>query len=218
MATTTAKTATNSVAVNQFKAYKMVLLGDAGVGKSSIARRFVYDTFQEHQEATMGACFHEKEFNIGTHFVKIALWDTAGQEKYSSLAHFYYRDAKAALIVYDVTKSKTFDRAKEWVDELQEKAKGIDVIAVVANKVDMEDRQVYMHNASQYAKERELLYFETSAKQGKGIDDIFVNISNKLATQTAFQEPKKSGDDQKDGATVKLESSKLKAKGKCGCK
>jgi small GTP-binding protein len=93
-------------------------------------------------QATLGACYHEKEFSIGEKMVKIALWDTAGQEKYSSLAQFYYHGAKAALVVFDVTQPASFERAKNWIKELNEKADEIVAIALVANKVDLSSRQV----------------------------------------------------------------------------
>ena len=173
----------NTLKNSERKDYKMVILGDAGVGKSSIAQRFINDRFDEHQSSTLGGSFFEKEFNIDNVPLKILLWDTAGQEKYAPLARFYYTNTQSALVVFDITDPKTFDRAKLWVEELYSHAPRSTLVALAGNKTDLNHRRVTEEEAMEYAKEKNLIYFETSAKDGFGIDDIFVEISKKIINQ-----------------------------------
>ena len=99
--------------------FKLVLLGESAVGKSSMALRFVNGRFSEFQENTIGAAYLTKSVVIDDNAVKFEIWDTAGQERYNSLAPMYYRGAQAAIVVYDITNADTFERAKSWVKELQ---------------------------------------------------------------------------------------------------
>ena len=100
--------------------YKVVLLGDTAVGKSSIAVRFVRDQFERHLESTIGAAFLSQTLIVKGKKYKFEIWDTAGQERYHSLAPLYYRGAAVAIVVYDITKPQTFARAEYWVKELRE--------------------------------------------------------------------------------------------------
>lgn len=99
--------------------FKLVLLGDSAVGKSSLVLRFVRGQFFEYQESTIGAAFLTQTVALNDTTVKFEIWDTAGQERYHSLAPMYYRGAAAAIVVYDITNRDTFQRAKQWVKELQ---------------------------------------------------------------------------------------------------
>ncbi|KAF9085304.1 hypothetical protein BGX29_002063, partial [Mortierella sp. GBA35] len=183
---------------------KLVLLGEAAVGKSSLVLRFVNDEFQNNKEPTIGAAFLTQKCRLEDKVIKFEIWDTAGQERFHSLAPMYYRNAQAAVIVYDVTKASSLEKAKSWVKELQRQANPNIVIALTGNKVDLvagarknrtnsdgevdedgeqdaqevdedeeddEDyaitRQVPTEEASAYAQESGLLFFETSAKNGQ---------------------------------------------------
>ncbi|KAI9141477.1 putative VPS21-Rab5-like GTPase [Paraphysoderma sedebokerense] len=164
---------------------KLVLLGEAAVGKSSLVLRFVRNEFQENREPTIGAAFLTQKCRVDDKIVKFEIWDTAGQERFHSLAPMYYRNALAAVVVYDVTKSTSFERAKSWVKELQLQANANIVIALAGNKKDlvMNDeslREVKTEEAQAYADEAGLLFFETSAKAGLGVEDIFTNIAKKI--------------------------------------
>lgn len=163
---------------------KLVLLGEAAVGKSSIVLRFVSNDFSENKEPTIGAAFLTQRVNIGEQTVKFEIWDTAGQERFASLAPMYYRNAQAALVVYDVTKPQSFMKARHWVKELHEQAsKGI-VIALVGNKLDMVEnggeRKVAREEAEKLAEEEGLLFFETSAKSGENVNEVFLGIGEKI--------------------------------------
>ncbi|KAJ1814888.1 Vacuolar protein sorting-associated protein 21 [Coemansia sp. RSA 2675] len=118
---------------------KVVLLGEAAVGKSSLVLRFVNDEFQENKEPTIGAAFLTQKVRLDDSVLKLDIWDTAGQERFHSLAPMYYRNAQAAVVVYDITRASSLDRAKSWIKELQRQASPNIVIALVGNKLDLAD-------------------------------------------------------------------------------
>ncbi|KAI4137630.1 MAG: hypothetical protein L6R39_007181, partial [Caloplaca ligustica] len=116
---------------------KLVLLGEAAVGKSSLVLRFVNNDFQENKEPTIGAAFLTQKCNLPHRTIKFEIWDTAGQERFASLAPMYYRNAQSALVVYDITKPTSLVKARHWVAELQRQASPGIVIALVGNKMDL---------------------------------------------------------------------------------
>ncbi|KAL2043041.1 hypothetical protein N7G274_004100 [Stereocaulon virgatum] len=116
---------------------KLVLLGEAAVGKSSLVLRFVNNDFQENKEPTIGAAFLTQKSHLPHRTIKFEIWDTAGQERFASLAPMYYRNAQSALVVYDLTKPTSLVKAKHWVAELQRQASPGIVIALVGNKLDL---------------------------------------------------------------------------------
>ncbi|NXD32797.1 VPS21 protein, partial [Spelaeornis formosus] len=159
---------------------KLVLLGESAVGKSSVVLRFCQNDFQPNKEPTIGAAFLTQRCRLEDKVIKFEIWDTAGQERFRSLSPMYYRNAQAAVVVYDVTKSASLDQAKTWVKELQRQANPNIVIALAGNKVDLPSegrRQVSREEAEEYAKECGLLFFETSAKTGEGVVEVFTEIA-----------------------------------------
>ena len=190
---------------------KLVLLGEAAVGKSSIVLRFVSDDFSENKEPTIGAAFLTQRVNINDHTVKFEIWDTAGQERFASLAPMYYRNAQAALVVYDVTKPQSFIKARHWVKELHEQASKNIIIALVGNKVDVveeneEERKVAREEAEKLAEEEGLLFFETSAKTGANINEVFLGIGEKIPLKGPEEENQGNGLNVTDGQRVNLEN------------
>ncbi|KAL2942868.1 Ras-related protein RHN1 [Bienertia sinuspersici] len=159
----------------------MVLLGDMGAGKSSVVLRFVKGQFLEFQESTIGAAFFSQTLAVNDATVKFEIWDTAGQERYHSLAPMYYRGAAAAIIVYDITSTESFSRAKKWVQELQKQGNPNMVMALAGNKSDLEERRsVLADEARTYAEENGLFFMETSAKTAQNVNEIFYEIAKKL--------------------------------------
>merc|ERR1719198_293016 len=161
--------------------YKLVLLGDAAVGKSSSVERFVKNEFFEFQQPTIGAAFLTQNVPLDDCIIKFEICDTAGQERYRSLAPMYYRGAAAAIVVYDITNAESYAGAKSWVKELQRRGDANVVIALAGNKADLDSkRKVDYEEAHAYAEENGILHLETSAKTAVNVKQLFVAIANKL--------------------------------------
>jgi len=197
--------------------FKLVLLGQAGVGKSNLVLRFVKGEFHENNESTIGAAFLTQTVALsdGT-MVKFEIWDTAGQERFNSLAPMYYRGAQAALVVYDITNESSFARAKAWVKELQTQGAAKMVIALVGNKSDLEDgRRIRSDEARGYAEENGILFMETSAKTAANVSEIFEAIANTLPKKITKATPGPQGPSS-NGFIIK-EETKAPSGGKKPC-
>uniref|UniRef100_A0A0B6YAL3 Uncharacterized protein n=1 Tax=Arion vulgaris TaxID=1028688 RepID=A0A0B6YAL3_9EUPU len=190
---------------------KLVLLGDQGVGKSSLALRFVRGQFPEHSEATVGAAFLTQTVQIQGQSLKFDIWDTAGQERYHSLAPMYYRGAQAAVVVYDINNANTFNRAISWVRELRQQTTGNIVIVLAGNKIDLaaEHRVVQTEDARLFAEESGLIFAECSAKSGLAVHEMFMMIAQKMIG-------KQSGN-QIPGQGVRLSNAEEVSSGGCKC-
>ncbi|XP_024081849.1 ras-related protein Rab-31-like isoform X4 [Cimex lectularius] len=154
-----------------------------GVGKTSMVVRYLGKMFSHHISPTIGASFFTCNINLGDTKVKLQVWDTAGQERFRSMAPMYYRNANAALLVYDITQMSTFNSIKSWVKELQRNVEDPMILCVVGNKTDLESqRKVPKEEAIQYATSIAACYFESSALNDTGIEDIFLCCANDLIT------------------------------------
>ncbi|XP_042740909.1 ras-related protein Rab-22A isoform X1 [Lagopus leucura] len=174
---------------------KVCLLGDTGVGKSSIVWRFVEDSFDPNINPTIGASFMTKTVQYQNELHKFLIWDTAGQERFRALAPMYYRGSAAAIIVYDITKEETFSTLKNWVKELRQHGPPNIVVAIAGNKCDLNDvsftrRLSYSHcqktwevmekDAKDYADSIHAIFVETSAKNAININELFIEISRRI--------------------------------------
>lgn len=178
----------NKQSNQRFAQFKLVLLGESAVGKSSIVHRFVKNTFDDMRESTIGAAFLTQTITIpeSETTIKFEIWDTAGQERYKSLAPMYYRNANAALCVYDITSRSSFQKAQDWIKELKRQAPEGIVIALVGNKSDLDDeREVESSEVQEYVQEQNgdgcsIITAECSAKSGDGVLDVFNKIGRAL--------------------------------------
>lgn len=159
--------------------YKVVFMGDSGVGKTSIAMRIATDTFSIGTEATIGASYFSKTINKNNKYYNFNIWDTAGQEKYNCLVPLYYRNCHAAFIVYDITNELSFINAKKRVPELRNNS-SVSAIMLIGNKTDLYDRIISKEEGENFAKENNLLYLETSAKSAFNTKEILDNILDRL--------------------------------------
>ncbi|GHJ87175.1 hypothetical protein NliqN6_3577 [Naganishia liquefaciens] len=168
--------------------FKLVLLGESAVGKSSLVLRFVKDEYSDYRESTIGAAFLTQTVALDDETnVKFEIWDTAGQERYRSLAPIYFRNSSAAVIVYDITQApeSSFEKAKAWVQTLQRQADPGIIIILVGNKLDLVQddssaRRTTREMGEAYAREEGLLFLEASAKTGENVGEIFMQIAKKL--------------------------------------
>ena len=166
------------------QAKKVVIIGDSGVGKTAIMNRYLYDKFDSESMPTIGSSMQSRQVEVpGEGTIKLTLWDTAGQEKFRSLARMYFQDAEAALIVYDVTFPQSFEAAKTWVKDLKENSNVDDmVLAIVGNKVDMmENYAVQLQEVHEFATSvgAEIVK-ETSARDNNGVNEVFQRVASKL--------------------------------------
>ncbi|KAI9916628.1 hypothetical protein PsorP6_016735 [Peronosclerospora sorghi] len=159
--------------------YKLVFLGDQGVGKTSMITRFMYDTFDNAYQATIGIDFLSKTMYMEDRTVRLQLWDTAGQERFRSLIPSYIRDSSVAVVVYDITNRASFLNTSKWIEDVRTERGQDVVIMLVGNKTDISDRrQVSIDEGFDKAKEDNVMFIETSAKAGYNIKALF----RKLAT------------------------------------
>ena len=161
--------------------FKLILIGNSGVGKSSIIQRYMKNTFEESYKCTIGVDFLMKTLNLNGKTVKLQLWDTAGQEKYKSMVASYYRGANVALVVFDITSHASFDSLPVWIENYYKNGPEEKNIILIGNKKDMEEsRQVTKQEAEIFSETNNMMYFETSAKEGDNIEYIFTYAAEKL--------------------------------------
>ena len=180
--------------------FKLILIGNSGVGKSSILQRYIQKVFHESFASTIGVDFFMKSINLGDKSIKLQLWDTAGTEKFRSITTGYYRGADAAFVVFDLSSKSSFKNLNEWI-ETYYKYSNPDVeknVVLIGNKSDLVDkREVTKEEIEKFIKDNNISYFETSAKDGKNIDECFTFIAQKLMDQSANKQNNEKNDNIK---------------------
>ena len=161
--------------------FKLLLIGDSGVGKSSLLLRFADNTFTESFISTIGVDFKIRTLNIGGANVKLQIWDTAGQERFRTITSSYYRGAHGIIIVYDVTNPDSFNNVQKWVQEIERYATDSVQKLLVGNKADLvSERKVDAADAKDFASQLGLDLLEASAKNATGVEEAFVRLSNAI--------------------------------------
>ncbi|CAG9558373.1 unnamed protein product [Danaus chrysippus] len=161
--------------------FKVVLLGEGCVGKTSLLLRYIEDKYNDKHLTTLQATFLNKKLNINGKRINLSIWDTAGQEKFHALGPIYYRNSNGAILVYDITDEDSFGKVKNWVKELR-KMLGSDIVLVIAgNKIDLEqDRTVPLEEAESYAVMVGARHFNTSAKMNQGVEELFLELTREM--------------------------------------
>ena len=204
---------------NQKESYKfkVVVVGDSGVGKTNLIKRFVSNEFKSDSKATVGVEFLSKNFIINGEIFKIEIWDTAGQERYKSITTAYYKGAKGAMIVYDVTNQTSFDNVDKWYNEIKEKAsKNINLI-VIGNKNDLIDKKIINSESSiEKAKSFGIAIMETSALSASNVKEAFYLILKEMykSVKSMISDGDKKENVQGNGVQLNT-TEKTKKKKKC---
>jgi len=198
--------------------FKVVLLGEGSVGKTSLVTRYVQNTFNERHVTTIQASFLTKRLNVDGSRVNISIWDTAGQERFHALGPIYYRESHGALLVYDITDNSSFVKVKNWVKELRSQLGKSVTLAIIGNKVDLEkSRAVNKDEALSYAQSVGAKHYDTSAKLNKGLEELFLDLTRRML------EANKDGDSgrgaaKKDSILIDYEESQNNSgNGGCSC-
>jgi len=185
--------------------FKLVFLGEQGVGKTSLITRFMYDTFDSTYQPTIGIDFLSYPMYLDDKTIRLQVWDTAGQERFRSLAPSYVRDSSVAVVCYDITNRISFENVNKWMDDVRNvrDARGSDVIMVlVGNKIDLEqNRLVSYEEGDKKAKENSIMFIECSAKDGTNVKDLFRKIAASLPVSP--EAPEKGAGEP---ATIELKS------------
>ena len=200
---------------------KVVLLGDSGVGKTCIITRFVSSSFDANMTSTNGASYCTKLVKyeqLGKNLL-LDVWDTAGQEKYRSLTKFFYKDAAAVILVYDITREDSFENMKNyWYNQLLENCDKNVVLGVVGNKCDLfEEEKVTEADAREFADKIGAIFELTSAQNNTGITEIFQEVGNKYLDpnfQQKIKQVEKEKNEEGKGQNIVLENNENKTKEK----
>ena len=207
--------------------FRVIIVGDTGVGKSCFLLRFTEDRFKEQHTVTIGVEFGTKILRIGGRLIKLQIWDTAGQENFRSITRSFYRKADGVILMYDVTSASTFNNCEYWLEEIRQNSSIDSVVYLVGNQLDLEEtsayyflsvpREVSFQQGSDFSTKHQLSGFkETSAKTGSSVEEVFSEFALELYTRW-----KDSGEDSfskqkfeiRTGVT--LQDQKRKTKCKC---
>ncbi|OAF70554.1 Ras-related protein Rab11A [Intoshia linei] len=178
--------------------FKLVLIGDSGVGKSNLLARFTRNDFNLESKSTIGVEFATRTILVDGKSIKAQIWDTAGQERYRAITSAYYRGAVGAILVYDIAKQTTFENVERWLKELKLHADTNTCIMLVGNKCDLKHlRAINKETSEEYCKANGLSFMETSALDSTNVEtafysilgNIYANVSKKTSNQTKPQEP-----------------------------
>ena len=193
---------------------KVVVVGDSGVGKTNLIKRFASDTFNYDSKATVGVEFISKSYIINKKVFKIEIWDTAGQERYKAITSAYYKGAKGCLIVYDTTSQLTFNNIDKWMSEIREKALTNIKVMIVGNKIDLKDKRIIpIEEAMKKSQELQAPIMETSAYDATNVKEAFYDLIREM-----YKEVKKNLDiveESENNEGIQLETNQEEKKKGC---
>ena len=163
--------------------FKILLLGDSEVGKSCFLMRYSDNVFVENYITTIGLDYKLKNVKLDSgKTIKVQLWDTAGQDKYRTIAKNYFKGSHGILLLYDITKQSSFNNIREWIQDIREEVSPKAIIFLIGNKIDLADqRKISKEKGIELAEEYKLPFFEASAKSGENVDEVFKALYTKIS-------------------------------------
>ena len=205
--------------------FKIVIIGDSGVGKTNLIGRYLKNEYKEDSKATVGVEFGEKKYEINGLKIKAQIWDTAGQERYRAITSMYYKGAKGGLIVFDLSSKSTFQNVEKWFNEIKKTADPTINLILIGNKSDLKDkRQISTEEGENKAKEMNVAYLETSALNCDNVDKAFdlliQEITKKMKKEIEEEEYEENDihddnkiQDVKENKTINLNTNNKVSKG-----
>ena len=191
--------------------FKLLLIGDSGVGKSCLLLRFADDTYTESYISTIGVDFKIRTIELDGKTIKLQIWDTAGQERFRTITSSYYRGAHGIIVVYDVTDAQTFASVKQWLSEIERFACENVNRLLVGNKSDLKDkRKVETATAKEFADSLGIPFIETSAKCASNVEDAFITMASEIKKKMVATTPQ-----QRHVVTIKPQSEEVSRKSGC---
>ena len=195
---------------------KLVMIGDSGVGKTNILSRYINNEFSLTTKSTVGVEFGSKLIKKNDKIIQLQIWDTAGQERYKSITSAYYKGAKGAFVVYDITKEKTFKNIDKWILDLKANGNEDILIILIGNKLDLEkSREVMVNDVKRKAEELKVAYFETSALDGSNIEHAFDVIVGEMVKKFG-DEINQAKRDSNNNKAINIDVGNKKEKAKKG--
>ena len=160
---------------------KILTIGESGVGKTCVLRRFVENKFMKNHLATIGIDFKTKTVQVAGSSIKLKIWDTAGQERFRNITNQYYKGADGIALIFDVTDRKSFEKIKEWMMQIRCNTQADEIgLVLMGNKCDFETREVTLEDGEALGQELGIKYYETSALEGKNITDAFMYLTEEI--------------------------------------
>jgi Ras-related protein Rab-1A len=177
--------------------FKLLLIGDSGVGKSCLLLRFADDTYTQSYISTIGVDFKIRTIDLEGKTVKLQIWDTAGQERFRTITSSYYRGAHGIIIVYDVTDKESFNNVKHWIQEIDKyAAEGVKKL-LVGNKCDLQSKKVVSYDeAKELADQLEIQFMETSAKNSHNVEQAFQMMAGEIKKKVQMQPQARTGNNR----------------------
>ena len=164
--------------------YKYIVIGDSFVGKSCIVAKYIHGGFDEEFKTTIGIEFGSKDLTINGKVYRIQIWDTAGQETFRSITRAYYKNSVCSFIVYDVTNRQSFLNVQDWFNECKKQTPKTAMMVLVGNKIDLNNkREISYEEGENFAKNNSMLFYETSAKNGDNIENMFYESAEIIANK-----------------------------------
>jgi len=206
---------------NYEQLYKIIIVGDSGVGKSNILGRYINNIFKQDTKSTVGVEFASKKIKANGVNIKLQIWDTAGQERYRSITSAYYRGSKGCFIVYDISSAQTFESVEKWYEEVLKSGEKDISIILIGNKCDLEnERKVTVEMGENKAKNLNCPFFETSALNNIHIEDVFQSIAENIYNRCKDEKNLDDDDDDyeivpKDDKNININTDAKKEKKCC---